>query len=760
MLFALALRLRPSLLGSLLARAVTITALCVTYTTAALAGETTKFNLAPAPPSASATPAPAASPEPAFKAAPAPRPSGSPDSLREIGSVRAQGRSVNLVGTADAASQGFVGAAQLGQRPIYRPGEVLEAIPGVVISQHSGEGKANQYYLRGFNLDHGTDLASFINGAPVNLPTHAHGQGYSDINWLIPELVNYVEFKKGPYYADEGDFSTAGSYELNDKNTLPALMSVQGGNYGEFRTLFAGAPKIGKGNLLYGLEYYHNDGPFDHPDNYRKLNAILRYSQTGAQTDFNVTAMAYDGRWNSTDQIPLRALQDGQIDRFGLIDPTDGGAAHRYALTTQWLKINGKQTTRFEAYAIDSKLDLFSNFSYYFDELSNAPSFTSPDQLPSLGLFKTGDQREQLDRRFVTGFRVSHNWQTRVAVNTIGVQVRNDNISTVGLFLSTARNRYATLDDDKVLQTSTAVFAQTELHLSPRLRTVLGVRGDMFAFNVHANDPANSGHVSAGILSPKATFAYQTSPRTEIYLNFGESYHSNDARGTTATNDPALTNAGNANTSNAPSLAQALRVTPLVRAVGEEIGLRYSLTSRLRSTIEVYNLNLNSELTFDGDHGTTSAGRPTQRVGFELANFWTPNRALTIDADYASAKASFKGDSAGIGTHVPGSLNAVASLGATVETKALEYGVRLRYFGPRVLIEDGSVYSNPTTSVNLRFAYKAAKGVRVQLDAFNVTGDRGSDIDYYYASTLPSDPYYTYPTTAARAPPGRPAVKA
>ena len=240
----------------------------------------------------------------------------------------------NLVGIADSASEGARVREQLQARPVYRPGEILESVPGLIMTQHSGEGKANQYFLRGFNLGHGTDLAITVDGIPVNMRTHGHGQGWADLNFLIPELVGDLQYKKGPYFAEEGDFAAAGAARLGLLNRLPRGVAEVGvGNHGYRRALIADSPEFADGRFLYALELYHNDGPWTNPDDFRRLNAVLRYSEGTATNGFNVTAMAYRGKWDSTDQIPGRAAASGQIGRFDAIDPTDGGRSHRYAIS-------------------------------------------------------------------------------------------------------------------------------------------------------------------------------------------------------------------------------------------------------------------------------------------------------------------------------------------------------------------------------------------------------------------------------------------
>ncbi len=350
----------------------------------------------------------------------------------------------SLIGIASAASQGTVGGNQIDERPILRPGEVLETVPGVVISQHSGEGKANQYYLRGFNLDHGTDFATSVAGIPVNMPSHAHGQGYSDLNFVIPELVSGVQYAKGPYSADQGDFSTAGSASINYVNSLErGIARIGGGAEGYGRALFAESPRVGAGTLLWGIEVSRNNGPWVHPDETRKYNGILRYSQENEQSAFSITAMAYENTWNSTDQVADRAISSGSISRFGAIDPTDGGQTHRYSLSADWQGVGVDSVTRVTAYAVDYGLRLYSNFTYFLDDPVN------------------GDQFKQADNRVVTGLKASRRWISswfgRETQTTVGFQLRNDNVAENGLFHTRARQVLDTVRLDHILQTSGAL---------------------------------------------------------------------------------------------------------------------------------------------------------------------------------------------------------------------------------------------------------------------------------------------------------------
>ncbi len=620
----------------------------------------------------------------------------------------------NLVRVAQSASQGAITARQLDTRPLMRSGEVLETVPGVVISQHSGEGKANQYYLRGFNLDHGTDFATTVAGLPVNMPTHGHGHGYSDLNFLIPELISGVQFSKGPYFADQGDFATAGAANINYTNSLMRpLVRVGGGGQGFGRALVAASQAAAGGTVLAAVEVQHNDGPWNRPDDSRKVNGLLRFSRGDAQNGFAATVMGYRGRWNATDQIPRRALADGRIDRFGNLDTTNGGASYRYSASLDWQRTRNNASTKVTAFGLAYDLNLFSNFTYFLDDPVN------------------GDQFRQTDHRFVSGAKVSHRrlsrWGTRAVQNVVAVQVRNDNITNVGLYKTAARQVLETVREDAVLQTSAGAYAQNETEWTPWLRTLAGVRVDGYRFDVAAGEPRNSGTDYAGLVSPKGGAIFGPWRGTEFYLNAGLGFHSNDARGATITVDPATGE-------------PADRVTPLARASGAEVGVRSVMIPHLQSSVSLWTLSLDSELIFIGDAGTTEAGRPSHRYGVEWANYYAPRPWLTFDADVTVSRARFT-DTDPAGDLVPGAVATVVSGGVTLDSLRNVFGsVRWRYFGPRSLLEDDSVRSRATSLVNLEAGYRFSRAVRLAVDVFNVFDAKHSDIDYFYRSRLRGEP--------------------
>jgi TonB dependent receptor/Carboxypeptidase regulatory-like domain/TonB-dependent Receptor Plug Domain len=620
----------------------------------------------------------------------------------------------SLVGVALAASQGAVTARQLETRPIMRAGEVLETVPGLIISQHSGEGKANQYYLRGFNLDHGTDFVTTVAGIPVNLPTHAHGHGYADANFLIPELVSGVQYSKGPYFADQGDFTAAGSANVNYTNALDGvLLRVAGGADAWARALVAASPLAGEGRLLYAVEFNHNDGPWERPEDYRKINGVLRYSRGDSLNGFSITGMGYHADWDSTDQVPRRAVESGEIGRFGLIDPTDGGNTSRYSAAFDWQRSAPGTATRVTAYGFHYDLNLFSNFTFFLDDPVN------------------GDQFEQADSRLVAGARATHrrigSWAGRGVQHTFGAQLRNDAIDTVGLYHTAARARLSTVREDSVLQTSGALFYENQYQWASRVRTQLGLRADLYRFDVDSDLAVNSGTETDGVVSPKGGIVLGPWNGTELYGNAGYGFHSNDARGATITVDPATGE-------------PASRVTPVVRARGAEVGLRTVAVPRTQLTFTLWTLGLDSELLFVGDAGTTEASRPSRRTGVEVTAYVSPRPWLTFDADVALSRARFT-DTDLLGERIPGAVETVVTVGAAInDWKSLFGSVRLRYFGPRPLVEDNSVQSQATSLINLQAGYRLRNGVRIVLDVFNLFDSNASDIDYFYASRLGDEP--------------------
>jgi hypothetical protein len=491
------------------------------------------------------------------------------------------------------------------------------------------------------------------------------------------------------------------------------IVRVGTGEEGFARALAAAAPKVAGGQMLAAVEVEYNGGPWGRPDDYRKVNGVLRYSHGDAVNGYAITGMGYRAKWNSTDQVPIRAIDSGLIGRFGGIDYTDGGDSYRYSGSFEWQRSGSDTSTKVVAYGIGYDLNLFSDFTYFLDDPVH------------------GDQFHQADHRFVTGARLSHrrigHWLGREVQNSVGVQLRNDDITNVGLYHTEARQLLQTIRQDSVLETSAAAYAQNETEWSPWFRTITDLRADAYRFRVNASDPENGGTRNAGILSPKGGAVIGPFKGTELYVNGGFGFHSNDARGTTITRDPMTGEPVDP-------------VTPLVRAKGAEAGLRTVALPHLQMSLTLWTLSLASELVFSGDAGTTEASRPSHRYGVELANYYSPRPWLILDADVAWSRARFT-DADPAGDYIPGSVGTVVSAGVTLDSVRNIFGsARLRYFGPRALIEDNSVASKRTSLVNLEGGYKVSKNVKVLVDVFNLFNVEDSDIDYYYTSRLPGEP--------------------
>ncbi|HEV2571563.1 MAG TPA: TonB-dependent receptor [Beijerinckiaceae bacterium] len=613
-----------------------------------------------------------------------------------------------------ASSERTFTAETLQARPISRPGEILEAAPGLIVTQHSGEGKANQYFLRGFNLDHGTDVAITVDGMPANMRTHGHGQGYADTNFIIPELVGLMQVRKGPYFAQEGDFSSAGAVHLTYIDKVDkTLIQKTIGSFGYFRALGITSTKVGQGNLLVAADANIYNGPWVVPDRLRKFNGVIRYSQGDESNGFSVTGMAYSNRWNSTDQIPERAVAQGLIGRFGTLDPTDGGNASRLSLSGRWSRSDAYSDTRINAYVIRSNLNLYNNFTYFLDDPVN------------------GDQFRQFDRRTVTGFNASHTFKSTIAglpmENEFGIQGRLDQIN-VGLENTIQRVTTNVVRHDAVREGSIAFYGENRVRWTDWLRTSIGLRGDLYDARVRSDTLVNSGHVRDGIVSPKFGLVLGPWAKTEFFFNAGRGFHSNDARGSTITVDPA------------DKVTPVARTPLLVRANGVEIGLRTRLIEGLDSSVSLFGLDYASENLFVGDAGTTEASRPSRRYGVEFTNRYKFSSWLSFDFDFTWSHARFRNYDP-VGPYIPGAPGIIAAAGVNFgEEKGWFGGLRLRYFGPRPLIEDNSVASRPTTLVNARVGYRFDNGISVQLDAFNLFNAKASQIDYYYTSRLPGEP--------------------
>jgi hypothetical protein len=771
--------------------------------------------------------------------------------------VNVQGREDDLVGVAESGTQGTVSAKEIQDRPILRSGEVLETVPGLIITQHAGGGKANQYFLRGFNLDHGTDIAIFLDDMPLNLPSHAHGEGYSDMNIVIPEFVQRVDFEKGPYYANVGNFSSAANAHVEFFKTLPEnFIKVEGGTHTYGRAVFGASQKLGASNLLYGAEEYYYNGPWVHPDGFNKINGILTYSRGDDTNGSSITAHAYHGKWNSSDQIPVTA--QSLVGFFGTLNPSDGGHSQRYSLQGEWHRHGEKSESKIMAAVWYYDLDLYSDFTY------------------DLVDYNKSDQFNQQDRRWVgyvdAHYTVFDSWLGRKMSNTFGAQFRNDWINN-GLYQTQNRARTtktdysataaagsgtsffpaagtrlpnagvlptcidapnsnitlsvtlpaslafanngsttaattvanttcptlpSTTERDNFTDRIGSAFWENKIQWTNKFRSVVAVRGDEEKFVVtsltyptdivtlpsgatESVNAANSGSAVKFLPSPKASLIFGPWVDTEFYLQGGFSFHSNDGRGSTQVVEPVSPDYPYPNTI-------MPKISPMVEQKGGEIGIRSVTVPHLQSTLSLWYLRSNSELTQDGDTGGTSPSeQSSNRYGIEWANYYLPTAHWAFDFDIADSRAQFtqldpddatwwvvnvpltatatttatpatttyysasgcpsaapSAPAPGCvhvnwqlqgpgGKLVPEAVKVVISSGAALhDLKGFSSSLRLRYFGPRYLTSDGLYQSSQTVSLNGEISYRLYKKWHATAEFLNMLNRRDSDIDYAY----------------------------
>lgn len=630
---------------------------------------------------------------------------------RRVDTVRVAGRIDQLIRSAKSASEGRVGAKDLRARPLTREGELLETVPGLIVTQHSGDGKANQYFVRGFNLDHGTDFRTMLEGMPLNMPTHGHGQGYTDLNIVIPELVDHLDYKLGVSHAEYGDFGSAGGAQFHLVKRLERpFAALESGANGLARFAAGASRSVAGGTLLVGGEAKAYDGPWLRSQDIRKFGALSRYTVTRVASEFSVLALAYRNRWNATDQIPSRAVATGAVSRFGQVDSTDGGNSERYSISASLKHVGRNSVQQAVLYGVSQNLNLFSNFSYFLNDPVN------------------GDQFAQWDRRTIVGGSISHLQSVDVAsVNhavTVGVQSRTDFVNGLGLAATKARQNLSTVREDRVRETGAGVYAEVESRWHTKFRSVAGLRGDVYHFDVRSNNELNSGTRVAAIASPKLSLIVSPSENVEFYASGGFGFHSNDARGTTIRVDPLTGDS-------------ATRVDPLVRSRGAEIGVRLSPVKDLRSTVTVWALNLDSELLFVGDAGNTETSNASRRSGITFANFYRPLSTVSLDADVSFARARFAGV-AKSESRIPGALENVVAAGITrtPTRNGVLFAARVRHFGAYALTESNDVRAKNSSLLNTELGYATRSGLTVRASVLNILNSKADDIQYFYESRL------------------------
>ncbi|HEY8099021.1 MAG TPA: TonB-dependent receptor [Methylobacter sp.] len=624
--------------------------------------------------------------------------------------MEVKSQTTDLLGVASSASQGVVEQAKLSYRPLARAGELVEVVPGALATQHSGSGKANQFYLRGFNLDHGTDFSVMVDGVPMNMPSHAHGQGYLDLNSVIPEMVDHIDYGKGPYYADAGDFSSAGYSRMHTMHNLPkGLLKFTGGEFGYYRTLLADSTKVGSGNLLAAGEFNAYNGVWKQPEDLGKYNGMLRYTLDNKDWGLSVNAKAYHSSWNATNQIPERAIDSGTLDLYGSMDPSDGGNSSRYSLSSNAWSRGDSYKNDFNAYLVYYDLNLYSNATGFLD---------NPVQ---------GDQVYQTERRVVSGGNGEQTWFAKWfgmdVDNSIGLQIRHDEVIGAALNHTEQRRIFQTVRQDDISETSVAVYLKNQVQWLEKFRSISGLRADFLDINVNSLTlAANSGQRNASLLSPKLSLIFGPWIDNEVFVNLGYGHHSNDARGATLRVNPVSGDAADS-------------VSPLVRTRGGEIGVRNQFIPGLNSTVALWWMQVNSELIFVGDASSTEPSGRSERHGVEWSNYYKATDWLTLDADLSFSKARYVGVPREL-NHISNSVGRIISAGAVVQLPFHTFtSLRLRHFGDIPLNDTGNLTAGDTTLVNWGLGYEH-KDLKLELDLFNVLGSKSNDTAYAYTSRL------------------------
>lgn len=612
------------------------------------------------------------------------------------------------------SSQGILGARRLANQNPARSSDVLEAVPGLNVTQHSGGGKANQYFLRGFSLDHGTDLSINFLGAPLNLPGHAHGQGYADTNMIIPELLSRVEYRKGPYFAQDGDFSSAGALNLDYVSELErGLFSLSVGEFGYRRGLLANSVSFNEDQttLLYAFEVTDNDGPWEVPENQYKYNALFKLShRVDASKRFELQYSGYESKWTSTDHIPVDAVNLGVVNRFGSLDPTAGGFTQRHAVSGNFTAVWEQSITQLRAYVVDYKLDLFSDFTY---GLRDNAALGRPGVL--------SDQFNQFDNRLTYGGGLTHTLFDNLSFVgsqlAVGFDYRVDEVKPVGLYDTIARERLATRSEDSFDQSNLGVFVSQQVLPLSWLKLTGGLRYDQFDVDLNGQfdddedlatpNVFRSGSRSDRQVSPK--FSMSMTPfehNTELFLAVGRGFHSNDPRGL-FTADP---------------------VDYLVSTRGSEVGVKTTNASNnLSASATLFQLESDSELVFVGDAGTTEPRGATKRDGVELIASYFNKKGFEIDGFVTLVDARFVGVPE---NGIPNAIEESAALSLSQTWGDLKVGYKLKYVGKAPLVEDRSIESDSVINSDLFFNYRLNKDLSFNLSIFNLFDRDNSDIQY------------------------------
>jgi outer membrane receptor protein involved in Fe transport len=631
---------------------------------------------------------------------------------------------LDLLGRAISAGQGTITQSELRLRPAYRVGELLESVPGLVVTVHSGEGKANQFLMRGFNLDHGTDLATFVDDMPVNEVTHAHGQGYTDLNFLIPEMMGAIDYTKGPFNAATGDFGVAGSDRIRLVRDLPTMISGSGDTFGNERLVTGGTAHFQNGDKLLGaFETDHADGPWRYPDNFRAIKTMARYLHGTATNGFDLTGMYYRGQWRATNDQPLEAIQKGLIDRFGSLNPTDGGFSERYSLSGHYQRGDEREKWQASFYATHDRLTLWNDFTHYLVDQVNGDQFQQDETRTKVGGTLSYTRQDTLfdhipsqtifgiDGRYDTVFIDRRHTHQRVVLAACP-----DSPYGGGLYVCNA---------DSVQEGRVAGYVQNTTHWLPWMRTVVGLREEYYQGSDLSLVTGASGHVGQALFQPKGSLIFGPWNKTELYLSAGRGFHSNDLRGVVGTFSGDRFAAGSVQ-------------TPLMtKAFSEEVGIRSTPLRHLNTQLSFWRIDFDSELIYDPDEGVNEAGPPSRRQGVEFSAQYNPLPWLELNTDIAYTHARYRTNNPGYygidGLYIANAPDIIWSFGVLVDTKGPWFGgVQLRWLGGYPLLEDNNLRSTGYHEVNLDVGYRFTKHLTLTVSLFNLTNSHDNAIEYGY----------------------------
>ena len=635
----------------------------------------------------------------------------------------------NLIGVSDTASQGSITQEEVALRPVYRVGQLLESM-GLVVTVHSGEGKANQYLIRGFNLDHGTDIANFVDDMPVNRPTNAHGQGYSDLNFLMPQLVQGIDYTKGPYYAAIGDFGAVGSAHMKLVDDLPDQAQTSIDTFGNADIFTGGTLHFEDGAKLLGaLDLGHVDGPFTEPDNFRRIQGAVRYSDQ----DFNVTALYFKGQGRNTTDIPLRAVQQGLVGVFGNLDPSDGNRSERWSLSAHDVWSGADWQLKANAYAIHSTQTLWNNFTHFANDPVN------------------GDQEQQDETRNIAGGGLAylrHVEAAGLATDfTVGVQERYDSVfvdrrhtanRVVLSYCNDGGGDYSvglyTCAADQAELNDVSPYVENTTHWLSWLRTTLGVREDYYSGHDRSPLTGFSGSANEWLTQPKASIAFGPFYNTELYASAGRGFHSDDLRGVLGSVPLEGTQL---------SLG---KVALMAKANGAEIGVRNNAIEGLQIQLVAFREDFSSELTYDQDAGEDQANAPSRREGLELSAQYHPLPWLELNTDLATTKAKYfksaqtLADQYGItgGAYIANAPNFIGSFGVLVDNLGPWFGgLQERILGPYPLTDGPNKPSGKGyKETNIDVGYKLTPSFKLQLSVYNLFDSKDYAAEYYYTTAI------------------------